>query len=310
MENYYYDVIIIGGGPAGLSSGIYTSRAKLNTLIIERDAFGGQAMNINLIENYPGFPEGISGPDLGSKILSQAVNCGANLLFDKVISIEIQNKSREKIIRTKNHSYKAKALIISSGSKQIRLGVRGEDKFFGKGVTYCAVCDAGRFKDKVGIVVGAGDSGVTEALYLAKFAERIFIIEFLPKPSASPILLERVQKNPRIEIHCNTKIISIEGDSELKGVLVHNLESGKEYIIDASEVLVHIGISPNIEFIPERLNLLDTSKRIVVNKFMETKVRGIFAAGDIRSDSLWQLSCATGDGIIAALSADKYINEL
>lgn len=304
----YCDVLIIGAGPAGLSCAIYTARAKLGTIVIEGEALGGQTTNIDLIENYAGYPDGISGSELGSRMAVQAANCGAELIFDQVV--EINPDAHAKMIKTRNgETYKGKALVVCSGCKPLKLNIPGEAQFTGRGITYCAVCDGGRFRDKTGIVIGAGDSGISASLYLERFASAIKIIELQPKPTASRTLLDRVYRSSKCKIICNTKVASIDGDTSVRGVSAVNCANGEKIFIDGSEILVHIGIAANTAFLKGSVPL-DNMGRIIVNKFMETPVQGVFAAGDARSDSLCQVGCAVGDGVVAGLSAQKYVTQL
>ncbi|MFC1987046.1 NAD(P)/FAD-dependent oxidoreductase [Chloroflexota bacterium] len=301
-----YDVIIIGSGPAGLAAGLYTSRAKLNTLIIERETIGGELMNRQSIENYPGYPDGIIGPELGSNMLTQVTNYGTNIEFGEVE--KIQKDGDFIIVRASMAEYRAKGVIISGGAHPKKLGVPGEEQFTDQGVFYCATCDGPRYADKVVAVAGGGDSGVTEALFLAQMVSRVIIIEMMPELMATKILQDRVAADPKIEVRCGTRIEAIHGKEEVDGIDIFDVLSKKKSSLVVDGVLVHIGIEPNTEYLKGTVSL-DQKGQVVVNEWMETEVPGIFAAGDIRSNSPCQISTAVGDGATAAISMQRFLSK-
>jgi len=304
--NEEYEVIIIGGGPAGLSAGLYTSRTRLSTLLIERGLVGGLITETELVENYPGFPEGISGLELGELMHQQATKYGLEILLAEVTGLELQQG--QKIIKTTEGNFTAKAVIIASGSERLKLGVPGEKEFTGKGVSYCATCDAAFFRELPVAVAGGGDVGITEALHLAKFASKVTVIEFLPKLSASRILQERAAAEPKIEFQLNTRAEEIEGEEVVKRLKLRQVITGRKSTLDVAAIFVSIGIKPNTDYLKGILSL-DASGTIITNDKLETNIPGIFAAGDVRHNSVQQAITAAGDGATAAIYAEKFITE-
>lgn len=304
--NEEYEVIIIGGGPAGLSAGLYTSRTRLSTLLIERGLVGGLITETELVENYPGFPEGISGLELGELMHQQATKYGLEILLAEVTGLELQQG--QKIIKTTEGNFTAKAVIIASGSERLKLGVPGEKEFTGKGVSYCATCDAAFFRELPVAVAGGGDVGITEALHLARFASRVTVIEFLPKLGASRILQERAAAEPKIEFQLNTRVEEIEGEEVVKRLKLRQVITGKKSTLDVAAIFVSIGIKPNTDYLKGILSL-DASGTIITNDKLETNIPGIFAAGDVRRNSVQQAITAAGDGATAAIYAEKFITE-
>lgn len=299
-----FDVIIIGGGPAGLAAGLYTSRAGLSTLILEKNVLGGELMDREMIENYPGYPGGVMGPELGSNMLTQAMNYGAEIQLAEVKRIEIEKSF--KVVKTAQEDYMGRAVIIAGGAHPRKLGVPGELEFANKGVFYCATCDGPHFADKVVAVAGGGDSGVTEALLLARLASRVIVIELLPRFTASKVLQERISANPKIETRCGVRIEAIRGDDRVRSLDLSEVESGKKSTLAVDGVLVWVGLEPNTDYLKGSLPL-DKTGQIVVNNGMETEIAGIFAAGDIRHSSPMQVVTAVGDGATAALAAGRYL---
>jgi len=304
--NEEYKVIIIGGGPAGLSAGLYTSRTRLSTLLIERGLVGGLITETELVENYPGFPEGISGLELGELMHQQATKYGLEILLAEVTGLELQQG--QKIIKTTEGNFTAKAVIIASGSERLKLGVPGEKEYTGKGVSYCATCDAAFFRELPVAVAGGGDVGITEALHLAKFASRVTVIEFLPKLGASRILQERAAAEPKIEFQLNTRVEEIEGEEVVKRLKLRQVITGRKSTLDVAAIFVSIGIKPNTNYLKGILSL-DASGTITTNDKLETNIPGIFAAGDVRHNSVQQAITAAGDGATAAIYAEKFITE-
>ncbi len=302
--NKEYEVVIIGGGPAGLSAGLYTSRARLSSLLIERGLVGGQIVNAERLENYPGFPEGISGFELAQLMHQQATKYGLETLLAEATGIEL--KGEQRVVKTTEANFTAKAVIVASGSERDKLGISGEKKFTGKGVSYCAICDAAFFKEQPVAVVGGGDAAITEALHLTQFASRVIVIHRRHQLRASHILQEKAFAEPKIEFIWDTIVEEIEGEDVVKRLNLHNVISGEKSTSDVAGIFVSIGFKPNTAYLKETLPL-DATGHITTNEIMETKIPGIFAAGDIRCNSVRQAVTAAGDGVTAAIYAEKFI---
>ncbi len=299
-----YDVIIIGGGPAGLSAGIYTARARLKTLCIEKLAIGGQIINAWMVENYPGFKDGIGGIELTQAMHEQATKFGMETLADEALEIKIEGD--RKIIKTSQGEFITKAVIIAGGSERQKIGVPGEKEYTGKGVSYCATCDGAFFRDKVVAVLGGGNSAVTEALELTKFASKVYLIHRRHELRATKILQEKILADSRIKILWDTVVEEIKGDQFVEKILLKNVKTGDKSELPVSGVFVSIGTQPATGYLKGVVDL-DAYGSIVVNDKLETSIPGIFAAGDIRSGSIKQVIGAAGDGAVAAVNAGKYI---
>ena len=304
--NNEYEVVIIGGGPAGLAAGLYASRARLNSLLIEKGLVGGQIADAELVENYPGFVDGVSGLELGQLMHQQATKYGLNTIIAEVTGIELQGE--KKVVTTTKGNFTAKAVIITSGSERRKLGIPGEDKFTGRGVSYCATCDAFFFKEQPVAVVGGGNAAITEALYLTKFASKIIVIHRREQLRATRILQEKAFSEPKIEFLWNTVVEEIEGDDKVKQLKLRQVKTGEKTTLDVSGVFVAIGLTPGTGFLRGVLPL-DAAGYIATNERMETEIPGIFAAGDIRLNSARQVITAAGDGATAAIYAEKFISE-
>jgi thioredoxin reductase (NADPH) len=301
-----FNAIIIGGGPAGLTAGLYLCRGGWRTLLIEKETVGGYIMNIDLIENYPGFPGGVVGSQLGMEMKQQAVKYGLKTERNEVVMLDSSTENIT-VSCADGTVYTASVVIISGGSVPKKLEVPGEAKLSGNGVISCAFCDGARFKDQVVAVIGGGDSGLSGALYLAKIASKVTVIEALPELTATAILRDRVKENRKIDVRTGVKVSSILGESTVEGIEVE--EKGKKITLKTDGVLVQVGLDPNTDYL-EGVVPLDRQHQVVVNTFMETEVPGIFAAGDIRSQSPGQVSTAVGDGAVAAVSAQQYLQKL
>jgi len=301
-----YDVVIIGGGPAGLAAGLYASRAKLSSLLIEKGLVGGQFANAEWVENYPGFPEGISGADLGQLMHQQATKYGLETLIAKATGIEL--KGKQKVIRTTEGDFMAKAVIIAGGSERQKLGVPGEEEFTGKGVSYCATCDAAFFREQPVAVVGGGDAAVSEAMHLAKFASRVTIVHRRDQLRASRILQEKAFSEAKIDFRWDSIVEEIEGKDKVKGIRLRQVKAGEESTLEVAGVFISIGLKPNTDYL-EGILSLDANGLIVTDEKMETKITGIFAAGDIRQNSARQAITAAGDGATAAIYAGRLISK-
>ncbi len=302
--NKEYEVIIIGGGPAGLSAGLYTSRTRLSSLLIERGLVGGQIVNAERVENYPGFPEGISGLELAQLMHQQATKYGLETLMADATGIEL--KEEQKAVKTTEGDFTAKAVIIAGGSERDKLGIPGEKEFTGKGVSYCAICDAAFFKEQAVAVVGGGDAAITEVLHLTQFASRIIVIHRRHQLRASRILQEKAIAEPKIEFLWDTVVEEIKGEDVVKRLSLRNVITGEKSTSDVAGIFVSIGFKPNTAYLKEILSL-DATGHIRTNEKMETEIPGIFAAGDIRYNSARQAVTAAGDGVTAAIYSEKFI---
>jgi thioredoxin reductase (NADPH) len=306
VNNQIFDVVIIGGGPAGLSAGIYTSRAKLSSLLIEKMGVGGQIANAEQVDNYPGFPDGISGFVLGQLIHKQATEYGVKTVFAEVTGIEVQEE--HKLIKTSEGDFLTRAVIIAGGSDRQKLGVQGETEFTGRGVSYCATCDAPFFKDKAVAVVGGGDAAITEAMHLTRFASRITVIHRRNQLRASRILQDKAFAEAGIEFMWGTIVDRIYGGDFVNNLVLHNVITGEKSSLEVDGIFISIGFKPNTEYLRGIL-LLDAGGNVITNEKMETKIPGIFAAGDIRHNSARQAITAAGDGVTAAIYADRFLTE-
>lgn len=300
-----YDTIIIGGGPSGLSSAIYSSRARLNTLIIEKAGCGGLIAMTDFLENYPGFEVGINGFELTSKMEQQARNFGTEIVYGEVLSIETQETLKKVILADK--TYITKTIIIASGSNFKKLGIKGEAEFIGKGVSYCATCDGPFFKNKDVAVIGGGDSALQEALFLTKFVNKVFLIHRRDKFRATQILQERVLSEPKIEVVLDCIVEEIEGNNMIEKVKIKNVKSNTLKEIAVNGVFIFIGWIPNTKFLTQNKITLDENGYIITDDKMKTSLDGIFACGDVRKKILRQVVTATGDGATASISAQNYI---
>ena len=306
-----YDVIIIGSGPAGLAAGLYAGRARLSTLIIEKDKDGGQIVQTAEIENYPGGLEEESGPTLIDRMSRQADHFGAEKVLDTIVDMELEGK--EKILTGKKDTYRAKTVIIAAGAYPVPIGCPGEKEFTGKGVSYCATCDAAFFEDFEVFVVGGGDSAVEEALYLTKFARKVTIIHRRDALRAAKSIQEKAFANKKIEFMWDSVVKELKGDGLLESMVVENVKTKELTEVTADEedgtfgVFVFIGFKPESEVFQGKVEM--EKGYIVTDPDMKTSVDGVFAAGDIRVKSLRQVVTAAADGAIAAVQAGKYIEE-
>lgn len=303
-----YDLAVIGAGPAGLTAAIYAARARLKTVVLEPFALASQVSLTEEIENYPGFVEGIKGFELLQNFKRQAERFGAEFVLQEAVAIE----RREKIwiIRTSQPgSVKSLAVIIATGASAKKLGIEGEDKFRGKGVSYCATCDGAFFRNKVVCVIGGGDTAVEEALFLTRFASKVKLIHRRQQLRAAKILQERVFSHSQVELVLNSLPQEIVGEGKVNGVKVLNKETQKENIIECEGVFIFVGNVPNTDFVKSLLGC-DESGYIKVDAEMKTSQEGIFACGDCCSKFLRQVVTACGDGAVAAFSAQKYLEDL
>jgi thioredoxin reductase (NADPH) len=298
------DVIIVGGGPAGLTAGIYTSRARLSSLLIERGLIGGQIANAEWVENFPGFPEGISGIDLGQRLHDQATRFGLETIFAEVTGLEIKDDRR--VVKTTQGDFTARAVILAGGSSRQKLGIPGEEEFTGKGVSYCATCDAAFFQDQPVAVVGGGDAAITEALHLAKGSSKVTVVHRRDQLRATKILQEKAFAEPKIDFAWDSVAERIEGKDFVQVLRLRNVKTGQTSGLEVAGVFVSAGFRPDTDYLKGLLSL-DEIGQIITNEKMETEVAGVFAAGDIRRNSGRQAITAAGDGATAAIYADKYL---
>jgi len=295
--NAIYDVVIIGGG----------SRARLRTLLIDKGMIGGQIALTDRVENYPGFPEGITGTDLSMAMHEQATKFGMETLYSAVEAVEVDGRYR--VVKTTDEGeFRAKTVIVTSGSEHKKLGVPGEKEFAARGVSYCAICDGAFFKDKVVAVVGGGDAAIDEGLFLTKFVSKVIVIHRRDQLRASKILQERAFANPKMEFIWDTVVESIAGNGEVEALSLINVKTEERSNLKVGGVFIYIGLQPNTDF-TNGLLTLDNGGHILVNDKMETGVPGILAAGDIRQQSARQVVSAAGDGATAAITVEKYISE-
>jgi thioredoxin reductase (NADPH) len=300
-----YEVIIIGGGPAGLTAGLYTSRAGLNSLLVEGGLVGGQIVSAELVENYPGFPDGISGFELGQLMYQQAIKYGLKTIIAEATGIELREKQKE--VKTTEGNFMAKAAIIAGGSERRKLSIPGEEKFIGRGVSYCATCDATFFRELSVAVVGGGDAAITEALHLAKFASKVTVIHRRDQLRAGRILQEKALSEPKIQFLWNAIVDEIEGEDLVKRIKLREVKTGEKSTLEVAGVFISIGLKPNTDYLKGILPL-DTAGHIITNDKMETEIPGIFAAGDVRSNSARQAITAAGDGATAAIYTEKFLS--
>ena len=311
MKNY--DLIIIGAGPAGLSAGLYAGRARLNTLIIEKQKNGGQIVITDEIENYPGCIEGETGPSLIDRMVKQTEKFGVDHVFDTVTDMDLTGDV--KTVKCLHEGYSAKAVIIAAGANPVNIGCPGEKEFSGKGVSYCATCDAAFFEDFEVYVVGGGDAAVEEAMYLTKFARKVTIIHRRNELRAARSIQDKAFANPKIDFMWDTVVEEIKGDGIVESMVVKNVKTGELTEVFADEddgtfgIFVFIGFRPNTEVFKGHVEM-DEKGYILTDPDMHTNVPGVFAAGDIRQKSLRQVVTACADGAIAAVQAGKYMEEM
>lgn len=306
MTKTDYDLIIIGAGPAGLTAGIYAARARMNVLLLEKAAPGGQILVTDWIENYPGFPEGISGYDLAEKMKIQAEELGLKIETAEVHSLNLTTDQKEIVL--KDRSITTKSLIIATGASPKKLGI-GEDRFMGKGISFCATCDAPFFRDKTVVAIGGGDTAVQEAIFLTKFAKKVYLVHRRNELRAAKILQERAFENEKIEMVWDSVATGVDGFFSVEGVKVKNLKTHEEKTIKADGCFIWVGILPNASFLNGAVEI-DEFGFIRADARMQTSVPGVYAVGDVRDTPLRQIATAVGDAAIAAVSAEHFIENL
>jgi thioredoxin reductase (NADPH) len=302
-----HDLIIVGGGPAGLAAGIYGVRSGLSVVIIERTMPGGHAATTHYIENYPGFPEGVSGVELAEKMKQQVLRFGVDIVGSEAKSIIKRDKSI--VIRTDSREFEAPAVIVAIGTNWKKINVPGEDELRGRGVSYCATCDGPLFRKHDVAVVGCGNSGIQEGKFLLQFVNSITFVDFLPHVTADKMTFDLVKDDRRATFLMNHEVVSINGEERVESITVKSRATGEEKEVDVSGVFVYVGLEPNSDFLKEVVEL-DAKGFVVVSERMETTVPGIFAAGDICSKAIRQIVTACAEGATAAINAYKFIESM
>lgn len=302
-----YDLIIIGGGPAGLTAGLYSARARLNVLMLEKLAPGGQVMNTDWVENYPGFPDGISGFELVDRMKNQAEKFGLKIRSDEVVGLEITGN--KKIVLTNKEKIETKSLIIATGATWKKLGIEGEESLTGKGISYCATCDGPFYRDQEVAVIGGGDTAVEEALFLTRFVKRVYHIHRRDTLRAIKLLQERAFAEEKISFIWDTIPTRILGKDGVEGIELQNVKTGEISQKDVQGVFIFVGNIPNTELANGLLELNDNGF-IITDNNMETSIPGVFAAGDNRAKLFRQISTAVGEGAAASYSAERYLEGL
>jgi thioredoxin reductase (NADPH) len=306
MNGDIYDLIIVGGGPAGLTAGLYASRGMLKTLLLERGATGGQAAGTDAIENYPGFPDGVNGPELMEMFHKQAERFGMEMKLEGATGISAEGKLR--LVQVGEKEYRARALIIAAGSDPNKLHVSGESELVGKGVSYCATCDAPFFRDAEVMVVGGGNSALDEGLFLTRFASKVIVVHRRDQLRADKIYQEKAFANPKMDFIWDTVIEEIVGEDMVRAAKLKNVKTGDVEEQPIEGVFIFIGTTPNTAFLEGTLKL-DERGYIVTNERLETSMRGVWAAGDVQDSVYRQVVTSAGQGCAAALEVEKYLSE-
>lgn len=307
MEATTYDVIIVGGGPAGLTAGIYARRSKLETLLIEKMAPGGQILSTHWVDNYPGFPEGLAGYELSDRMRQQAERFGLSIASDEITGASLEGP--EKVIHGVDRSYRARAVIVASGAVWKKLGVPGEERLAGRGVSYCATCDGPFYQDLEVAVVGGGDSAVQEAVYLTRFVKKVYLIHRRDQLRACRILQEKALTHPKIEPLWKRVVESVEGGDQVEALQLKTVDGSAREVLPVQGVFIYVGIQPNTDWLPGTVPL-DAQGFIPTDDRMATSVPGVFAAGDVRRKMVRQISTAVGDAATALLAAEHYLENL
>ncbi|HEY72272.1 MAG: thioredoxin-disulfide reductase [Chloroflexi bacterium] len=305
-DNQVYDLIIIGGGPAGLTAAIYAGRARVKTLLLTGSLPGGQTANTDIVENYPGFPAGIEGPELAQKFQEQAGRFGAQIVVDNVT--EVNFSTRPFTVLTHGTAYQAQTVIVAAGAEPRRLGVPGEEKFFGRGVSACATCDGFFYRDKRVVVVGGGDSAITEAIFLTRFASEVIVIHRRDELRATKINREHALANPKIRFVWDSVVEEILGEQTVNSVRVRNVKTGGTSVIETDGVFLYVGMKPVTELFAGQLELNEQGY-IVSDQRQRTNMPGVFVAGDVQDPLYRQVVIAAGSGAVAAIEAERFLEQ-
>ena len=307
MANSVYDIVIIGGGPGALSAAVYTGRARLRTVIFEKKVTGGQILTSTLVDNYPGFPDGISGAELTELMENHAKKFDAEIKYEEVMGLKVEGDT--KIVTTDSGTYSSPIVILASGADPRKLSVPGEDEFVGRGVSYCGTCDGPFYRDKDVVVVGGGDSAITEGLFITKFAKTVHIVHRRAELTAAKIFQDEAHANTKIRFVWNSVIEKISGRDKVEGVSIKNRLNNERKDLSCQGVFIFVGNVPNTGFLGNLL-CVDKGCHIETNENMETAVKGIYGIGDVRKNSYRQLVTAAGEGAIAAIAAERELAKL
>lgn len=300
-----YDIVIIGGGPAGLTAGLYAARARMKAVLVERMGFGGQLLTYERVDNYPGFPEGVGAFGLSELISAQALRFGLQTRNADVLGLDVSGPV--KTLRLADGTIQTKTLVIASGASPHKLGIKGEIELTGRGVSYCAVCDAPFYRGQDVAVVGGGDTAVEEAMYLTKFANRVYLIHRRDQLRATPVICEKAFRNEKLQFILSTIATEVQGgDGGVESLVLQDRKTGGTSRLPVTGVFMFVGIRPNCDFVPPEIQR-DECGFICTDKEMVTSVPGVFAAGDVRVKALRQIVTAVGDGATAAFNAGKYV---
>lgn len=306
MSDIIKDMVIIGGGPGGLTAGIYASRAQMDVVLLEKGTYGGQIIGTSHIENYPGFPDGMGGFELADLMFRQAENFGLPIEYRS--ADKVTKKDDLLVVATADGPITTRTAVIATGSTPNKLGIPGEERLTGRGVSYCATCDGALYRDKEVAVIGGGDSAIEEAVFLTRFAKHVHVIHWMDHLQAVPLLQERALANDKITVNWNTSLIEVKGDDEVGELVLQDVISKETRSLEVEGVFIYVGITPQVEFVKGLVDF-DKGGYIVTDKKMATSVPGLFAVGDVRSESIRQVSSAVGDGATAAFYAYQYLQD-
>jgi len=304
QDDHIYDLIILGGGPAGFTAAIYAGRAALKTLVFTSALLGGQVANTEKIENYPGFPAGINGPELAQRMHEQAIKFGATVMVEGAQKVDFSTSPLE--IRTPSGVHRARSVIIATGAFPRRLGIPGESEFYGRGVSTCATCDGFFYKDRRVVVIGGGDSAIEEGLFLTKFASKVTVVHRRDELRADQILQQRAFANPKMHFVWDSVVEEILGEQTVTGVRIRNVKTNETSALDTDGVFVYVGLIPATKIFEGQLDI-DDNGYIITDHHQQTSARGVFAAGDVQNPDFRQVVVAAGSGAMAAMAAERFL---